>query len=783
MAVTTSTSSVQYSGNGSTTVFAYTFKIFASSELLVRLVNSTTGAATAQTLGTHYTVDGVGLDAGGTVTFVTAPASGFTVDIRTQMALTQPTVFRNQGSFLPATHESAMDRLVREIIQVDRKASLALRLPDVYDPAGIPAWDTILSLSNRKGRYIGFNATTGAPELFAGMASVALSQSVVGTALYPQTAGEIAAGVTPSNYGFPALHIQRYGAAVDNSTNDYAAINNAILSANAAGGGRVFGFAGRTARVSSPLIVLDDVVLDLEGGKIRATLSGSNDYGVRLRNYAAVENGEIEVVSSGSPGSQGGIHSPVVVGAFYGEGGTAASPGVDSEVTGWRARNLRLSTDKSAGGVGIQVISNANNGLIENIEIPDSSLMVGGVHLDWGTVGTIDSNDITTSRNNFNSGTAYTTHPNNILIRNIKVGNLTRSAASHGVRLSGVHHITVQNVDVEGCTYSGVFHTAGDCGYEFAPAAVKQYAHRMIVVEGVNIRAANDGWGVFIDAYADNVAAAVGGGYSPLLPVIARCDIVVRNVQTRGSAGASAQAGFRIQNCIGGTFIDCEASGHKDGLLGDTGADWVRVIGGRFHTNREKGIYIHHGTDLPEDWLVDGVKAWGNATDSGVGANAGVSLGACRRVRVVRCDAGATGETTQDYGYQATNNTVDAEFSDNYVTAVATSGVGYVIGTSNDYGILRVFRNNRTASGVATKYAGADVIPVDADWTTGGSEVRRFRAARAVLSAGTTPNAAFPAKVGDIIYYSDPIAADYIGTACVTAGSPGTWKRFGATVA
>jgi hypothetical protein len=69
-----------------------------------------------------------------------------------------------------------------------------------------------------------------------------------------------------------------------------------------------------TYKTTGPIIVKDDVKLDLQGGKILSVLSGTNDYGMRLRNRAQVCNGEIEVQSSGSPGSNTGIHSPVLIG-------------------------------------------------------------------------------------------------------------------------------------------------------------------------------------------------------------------------------------------------------------------------------------------------------------------------------------------------------------------------------------------------------------------------------------------------------------------------------------
>ena len=49
----------------------------------------------------------------------------------------------------------------------------------------------------------------------------------IGQSLYPQTAPELAAGVTPSNYAYPPYNVLRYGAKGDGVTDDTAAFNTA----------------------------------------------------------------------------------------------------------------------------------------------------------------------------------------------------------------------------------------------------------------------------------------------------------------------------------------------------------------------------------------------------------------------------------------------------------------------------------------------------------------------------------------------------------------------------
>lgn len=59
-----------------------------------------------------------------------------------------------------------------------------------------------------------------------------VSQAVIGAALYPRTAAEIAAGVTPAAYYYPPGDVRRYGAAGDGSADDTAEIQAALDSSD-----------------------------------------------------------------------------------------------------------------------------------------------------------------------------------------------------------------------------------------------------------------------------------------------------------------------------------------------------------------------------------------------------------------------------------------------------------------------------------------------------------------------------------------------------------------------
>ena len=111
MKVSSSTNRVSYSGNGSLTAFAYTFKVFDESDLTV-ILRASDGTETVQTITTHYTVSGVGDAGGGNVTFGTAPASGVTVVILREQPLTQGLDLVPNDPFPANSLEEALDKIV-----------------------------------------------------------------------------------------------------------------------------------------------------------------------------------------------------------------------------------------------------------------------------------------------------------------------------------------------------------------------------------------------------------------------------------------------------------------------------------------------------------------------------------------------------------------------------------------------------------------------------------------------------------------------------------------------
>jgi hypothetical protein len=208
MTVSTTTNRASYSGNGSTTAFAYGFKIFADADLTV-IIRSSAGVETTKTLTTHYTVSGAGTDSGGNVTFTTGnvPASGETVVILRKLTLTQATDYVANDPFPAESHEDALDRLTMISQQHDEAIGRALK---VSQTNVIATSEFTTSATDRANKLLSFDAsgdltvTEGKVDtVTASVSAVSAGGSPTASATYTASSGALALafGLVTGNTG------------------------------------------------------------------------------------------------------------------------------------------------------------------------------------------------------------------------------------------------------------------------------------------------------------------------------------------------------------------------------------------------------------------------------------------------------------------------------------------------------------------------------------------------------------------------------------------------------
>jgi hypothetical protein len=215
MTVATTQDRISYSGNGVTTAFSFPYVFFDGTDLTVILVSSA-GVETTQTITTEYTVSG-GSVASGTVTMVTAPASGETLVIVREQPFTQTALDLEENDPLPsAILEEAIDRTVilaqQNNGQLARAAKLSPGDTSGFDPT-LPSTHTantaLVVNSAGDGWAVGpstTDITSAAANATAAAASAAAASTSEGNAATSETnAANSAASAAASAQGFASV--------------------------------------------------------------------------------------------------------------------------------------------------------------------------------------------------------------------------------------------------------------------------------------------------------------------------------------------------------------------------------------------------------------------------------------------------------------------------------------------------------------------------------------------------------------------------------------------------
>jgi hypothetical protein len=191
-----------FTGNGVTTTFPFTFKVFAASDLYVVRTDATTGIDTVLVLGTDYTVTlntNQNSSPGGSITLPTALASGFKLTATSALQYLQPTDLTNQGGFYPKVINNALDYLTILVQQLLTKVGNSLQLP-------ISVTGVSTTLPSPVGaQVIGWNSAGTALQnyssnSFASSVAYGQTQALVTNGTGSQTAFTLAtSGVTANN--------------------------------------------------------------------------------------------------------------------------------------------------------------------------------------------------------------------------------------------------------------------------------------------------------------------------------------------------------------------------------------------------------------------------------------------------------------------------------------------------------------------------------------------------------------------------------------------------------
>lgn len=238
-------------GNGVSTVFPFTFKILNESDLVVTVDGITTP-------GTAYSIDGLGVNSGGEVTFLIAPTTGAKVILERIVSLDRAEDYQYAGDLKAEVLNPDFDRVWMALQQVSEYVFRAIRLKkgSSIPPEIEPTANTV----------IGFDALKN---LISIPIVIGTSLADIASSIGSSLVGFIQAGVgavlrTLQDKARERISVKDFGATGDGVTDDVDAINAAVTYLVSRGGGILF-FPKGTYLVSEHIKVRDYITYEGEG--------------------------------------------------------------------------------------------------------------------------------------------------------------------------------------------------------------------------------------------------------------------------------------------------------------------------------------------------------------------------------------------------------------------------------------------------------------------------------------------------------------------------------------
>jgi hypothetical protein len=503
----------------------------------------------------------------------------------------------------------------------------------------------------------------------------------------------------------------------------------ALLNSLAAQGGRLAIMPFQLSTVFPFTVEIPRTIsLDLNDSTIDFQITGGSR-AFSMNSRCQLYGGTI-TVNGTSPAGGGDNHAPVA------GGNQSTGAGINKT----RIFDLTLTTNRSNGN-GICFFGECTGIEIDNITFPSSSTLGRAVALEWG------------------GDTTGTGHPHNCKISNIFCGTMSANVNGFMIWLSSAFNIKVTNVYADSVYgMCGVF--TGDRSNDYAPLRYRDLVGTGIVLENITCRSVKQ-YG--IRCYGK------GGLSSNLLPQSA----TIINPVLRSDGLTVDAVGIVCEFTENVTIINPDISYMQIGISTGQETRNLLVKGGKVWGNRASGISIGNAGGGVARCTVEDVRLYGNnsAGFSGVGGAAAVFIQNCTTWAVKNCHFGiAGGAETQQYSVRIETTAPDGLLKGNRTLGLVAGGVAYVNSTSTDYAVNTIGEDNTAATGL-TVFGGAPVYFIM------GNGLKKF-----IMPGAAAPTTGTWAR-GDKCEFALPSASGNIGAVCVTAGTPGTWKTYGAIAA
>lgn len=211
-----------YLGSGSTGPFTFNFRILNADHVTLTVFDED-GIGTELISPTDFSLSLVDAGySGGSITLVSALASGETLLIEGNTPVDQETNFSNQGAFFAEAHEAAFDKGIMILQEFTEKLDRAIVIP-AADDTGI---NTLLPLEeNRAGKAIVFDA-------FGNVSTAPYSTAALDSAVTAAAGSASAAATSAGNAASSATAAA--SSALNSAASATSANNSAVAAADSA---------------------------------------------------------------------------------------------------------------------------------------------------------------------------------------------------------------------------------------------------------------------------------------------------------------------------------------------------------------------------------------------------------------------------------------------------------------------------------------------------------------------------------------------------------------------
>ncbi len=759
MTISSQLKRLSYSGNGSTTSFAYSFRILDQASLKV-VVQSAAGVDSVKTITTDYTVSGVGSSVGGAVDFVTAPLLGETVSIILDPELTQLTDYSTGGAFPAQSHEDALDKQLNINKRSRDIADRSITLPD-GDVDGSGAYD---AKNNRiKNLTTGILGTDLVTKDYVDAQASGLVGAVIAT-------GGVTNRTLQDHTG-DMLSVKDFGALGNGSANDTASVQAACAQ-----GGSLFFPAGtymldevtitKKCQITlEPLAILKQ--RSITGGQDQAILKFSTG-----SDFSSVEGGQFD----GNAAALTGGHTAQVMTSIRVVGGP----------THIRVSNTYIHDFLHAGWY----FGSGSNSVFENIHVKDCGKGCTHQEANNGRVENVTFEGIS------NNGKAIYQHAtefrdaDNLAMKNVRIVDFAPDNSGLEPTATAFTFERMLRFDASGLVATG-FTGVTKPGMGFAIDSTSRSNLRGLSVdggydEGISIHTCEDTAieGIYCNLEYNTAAAGgigvrcrtAGLGLRPTVPGVAnnyRSNAACRNLTISNALVMGAEAdgfaiqsgGVRLTNCsaIGndnnGFRVDQDlANGHFANAPTPESSDVVLDACLSMY-NGSNGVVVDKGSDV----YIRGGTYNNNGQDSalGSGVRCGILINDVDRVSVVD----VTASDTQNWS----TKTNGASFQPG-----STTGNQYAVSMIAP-GLLNVGQHIRLVdAGGSGSHADVKIVSMSGDdLTAETSGPFTYSASGNVTALTGTFSTTDYAVAGS----SGALHTEVTGKTWVLASSPAEWRR------